>query len=114
MDDQQAYQIIFENLDQLVGVMLTVPKGGSVDVYCDGTGKNLSISKPTPASSVKLCSVTFPDLEGSYDITPQGTGYVNGDGEVIPKDKLKAYLVESIAGMRDGGAEWGWEFKLAG
>jgi hypothetical protein len=114
MDEQRSYGIILENLDQLVGVMLMVPKGGSVDVYCDAAGKNLSISSPTPTASVKLCSVTSTDLESHYDVTPRGDGYVTGDGEKIPKDKLKDYLVDSIRGMSDGGAEWGWEFRVTG
>lgn len=113
MDDQRPYRIILDNLDQLVGLMLTVPKGGSVDVYCDVAGKNLSISKPSGASSVKLCSVVATDLKAYYDVSPSGNGYVTGDGEAIPKEKLKDYLVESIKGMSDGGAEWGWEFKVA-
>lgn len=112
MDERQSYQTILDNLEQLVGVMLTVPKGGSVDVYCDPAGKNLSISKPTPVASVKLCSVTSTDLERYYDITPRGDAYVTGDGEEIPREKLKDYLVESIRGMSDGGAEWGWEFRV--
>lgn len=114
MDDQRAYRVILENLDQLVGLMLSVPKGGSVDVFCDAAGKNLSISKPTPSSNVRLCSVVSTDLESYYDVTPRGDGYVNGDGDEIPREKLKDYLVESIRGMSDGGAEWGWEFRLTG
>ncbi len=112
MDERQSYVTILNNIDQLVAVMLAVPKGGSVDVYCDAAGKNLSISKPTPTAILKLCSVTSTDLERYYDITPRGDGYVTGDGEEIPRDKLKDYLVESIRGMSDGGAEWGWEFKV--
>jgi hypothetical protein len=112
MDEQRSYGIILDNLDQLVGLMLTVPKGGSVDVFCDAAGKNLSISKPTPTSNLKLCSVTSTDLESHYDVRQRGDGYVTGDGDEIPKDRLRGYLVESIRGMSEGGAEWGWEFKV--
>lgn len=114
MDERQTYRIILDNLDQLVGVMLTVPRGGSVDIYCDASGKSLSVSKPTPSANVRLCSVTATDLERYYDVTPRGDGYVTGDGDEIPKEKLKDYLVQSIRGMSEGGAEWGWEFRIAG
>ena len=93
--------------------MLTVPKGGTVDVYCDAAGRVVPISKPSGASDFKLCSVTATDLKANYDLSPSGSGYVTGDGDLIPKEKLKDYLVESVRGMRDGGAEWGWEFKVA-
>ena len=49
---------------------------------------------------------------GSYGVHPQGSGFVNDDGEEIAKDQLPAYLVQYIKGAKDGGAEWGWEFKL--
>jgi hypothetical protein len=113
MDNRQAWQIIGANLDKLVSVMLTVQKGTWVDVYCDSAGKILSFSSPSGAANVKLCAMTAPDLEGSYDVHPSGGDFVNGDGEKIPKGQLAAYLVQSITGMKDGGAEWGWEFKLS-
>jgi hypothetical protein len=113
MDEMRAWQIIGANLDKLVNLMLTVPKGALVDVFCDSTGKVLSFSSPSGAANLKLCSVSPPDLVGSYGVHPQGSGFVNDDGEVIPKDQLPAYLVNYIEGARDGGAEWGWEFKLS-
>lgn len=114
MDSQKAWRIIGTHLDELVAVMLTVQKGAWIDVFCDPTGANLSFSKPSGVASVKLCAVTAPDLEGSYDLHQQGSGFVNGDGEEIPKEKLAGYLVQNIIGAKDGGAEWGWEFKVSG
>lgn len=114
MDSGRAWQIIGANLGKLVGLMLTVQKGTWVDVFCDPTGTNLSFSTPSGTANIKLCGVTAPDLEDSYDVHPSGTGFVNGDGEQIPKEQLATYLVQSITGMKDGGAEWGWEFKLSG
>jgi hypothetical protein len=58
--------------------------------------------------------VTAPDLENHYDVHPSGNGFVNGDGEEIPRGQLAAYLVQNITGAKDGGAEWGWEFKVSG
>ncbi len=112
MDNARAWQIIGVNLDKLVGVMLTVQKGSWVDVYCDSAGTTLSYPGPSGSANIKLCAVTAPDLEGSYDVHSSGGDFVNGDGEKIPKGQLAAYLAQSIAGMKDGGAEWGWEFKL--
>jgi len=113
MDETRAWQIVDANLDKLVSLMLTVPKGTSVDVFCDPTGNVLSFSNPTGAANLKLCAVSSPDLEGSYGVHPRGSGFVNDDGEEIAKDQLPAYLVQYIKGARDGGAEWGWEFKLS-
>ncbi|MGD0636749.1 MAG: hypothetical protein ABSA72_01745 [Nitrososphaerales archaeon] len=111
MEDRRAWQIIETNLDKLVAVMLTVQKGASIDVFTDPTGANLAVSQPSGTANIKLCSVTAPDLEGSYGVHPSGTGFVNDDGEEIPRDQLAAYLVQYILGAKDGGAEWGWEFK---
>ena len=113
MDETPAWQIIDANLDKLVNLMLTVPKGTSVDVFCDTTGKVLSFSNPTGPANLRLCTVGPPDLEGSYGVRPRGGGFVNDDGEEITKDQLPAYLVQYIKGAKDGGAEWGWEFKLS-
>src|SRR5208283_1910711 len=112
MERQKAWQIIGTNLYKLVGVMLTVRKGTSIDVFTDTTGANLAVSHPSGTATIKLCSVTAPDLEGSYGVHPSGTAFVNDDGEEIPRDQLAAYLVQYILGAKDGGAEWGWEFKL--
>jgi hypothetical protein len=114
MESRRAWQIIGANLDKLVGLMLTVQKGAWVDVFCNPAGTNLSFAKPSGTANIKLCTVTAPDLEGSYDVHHSGSDFVNGDGEQIPKEQLAAYLVQSITGMKDGGAEWGWEFKLSG
>lgn len=114
MDEMRAWQIIDGNLDKLVNLMLTVPKGTSVDVFCDPTGKVLAFSSPSGPANLKLCAVSPPDLIGSYGVHPQGSGFVNDDGEEISKDQLPAYLIQYIKGAKDGGAEWGWEFKLSG
>jgi hypothetical protein len=113
MESARAWQIIGANLDKLVGLMVTVQKGAWVDVYCDSAGTNLSYPSPSGSANLKLCAVTAPDLEGSYDVHLNGGDFVNGDGEKIPKGQLATYLVQSIVGMKDGGAEWGWEFKLS-
>ena len=55
-----------------------------------------------------------PDLEGSYGVRPRGDGFTNDDGEEISKEQLPASWVQYITGAKDGGAEWGWEFKLSG
>ncbi len=114
MDDQQAWKIIGSNLPQLVTLMVTVQEGTQVDVFCDPAGRCLSFARPSGAANVKLCSVTAPDLEGSYGIRRAGNSFVTDEGEEIPKDQLASRLTEYIAGMKDGGAEWGWEFKLSG
>jgi hypothetical protein len=114
VDSALAWQIIGANIDELVGVMSTVRKGEQVDVFCDTTGTSLSFSNPSGPSNIKLCTVAPPDLEEHYDLHPSGSGFVNGDGEQVAKEQLAAYLVQYILGARDGGAEWGWEFKLSG
>ncbi len=114
MDSERAWEIIGANLVKLVGVMSNLQKGSLVDVFCNPTGTNLSFSNPSGASNAKLCSVTAPDLENNYGVYPHGAGFVNDDGEEIPRDRLAAYLVEYIRGAKDGGAEWGWEFKVSG
>jgi len=114
MDSERAWQIIGANLNKLVDLMSTVQKGAGVDVFCDPTGTNLSFSNPSDASNVKLCTVTAPDLEDNYGVYPHGAGFVNGDGEEIPRERLADYLLEYIVGAKDGGAEWGWEFKISG
>lgn len=112
MNERDTWNVIGSNLPILVEKMLTLKKNESIDVYCDQSGKNLSFSKPGGQMNVKLCRLTAPDLEGSYDIRKRGDAYINGDGEEIPKDQLADYITQSIIGMRDGGAEWGWEFKI--
>jgi hypothetical protein len=112
MESERAWEIIGANLEELVGAMLTLQKGARMDAFCDPEGSNLSFSKPSGASNVKFCTVTPPDLGGSYGVYPHGAGYVNSDGEEITKERLPAYLVQYIIGERDGGAEWGWEFKI--
>jgi hypothetical protein len=114
LDSQRSWAIIGANLDKLVAVMLTVQKGASVDVFCDPTGANLSVGRPSGAANIKLCAVNAPDLEGGYGVKPRGYGFTNDDGEEISKEQLPAYLVRYITGAKDGGAEWGWEFKLSG
>ena len=47
-------------------------------------------------------------------MSPRGDGFTNDEGEDIPKGQLAAYLAQYIAGAKDGGAEWGWEFKVIG
>ena len=96
-----------------MGLILTVQKGAWIDVFCDPTGANLSFSKPSGVANIKLCAVTAPDLEGSYGVHQRGNGFVNDDGEEIPKERLASYLVQYIVGAKDGGAEWGWEFKVS-
>jgi len=113
MNSNQAWGIIGNNIDKLVEVMLTVKKGSWVDVYCDPAGTNLSFSQPSGAANVKLCSMTAPDLADSYGVHSRGDGYANDDGEEIPREGLAAYLVQYINGAKDGGAEWGWEFKVS-
>ena len=113
MESQRAWKIMGDNLDKLVPVMLSVQKGSSVSVFCDQKGENLAIANPSGVASIKLCSVTGPDLEGSYGLRSSGSGFVNDDGEEISREQLASYLVQYIIGARDGGAEWGWEFKLA-
>jgi hypothetical protein len=114
MDSARAWQILGANIDKLVGVMLTIQQGACVDVFCDPTGTKLSFSNPSGPSNIKLCVVTPPDLENHYDVHRSGSGFLNGDGEQIPKEQLAAYLAQYILGAKDGGAEWGWEFKLSG
>jgi hypothetical protein len=117
MDERQRWVIIGANLDRLVPFMLSLPKGSSADVFTDASGSNLYLSKPTAAADVKLCSVvpdSDADFAARYDIHPDGAGYVNGDGEKIPRDRLATTLIDYIRGMKDGGGEWGWEFKVDG
>lgn len=114
MKSDQGWRIVAANLAALVELMIAVPKGKSVDVFCDPAGKKLSVSKPSSDANVKLCAVSCPDYEGSYGLRPKGGGFVNDDGEEISRDRLASYLVEYIDGAKDGGAEWGWEFKLDG
>jgi hypothetical protein len=111
MESQTAWRIIGANLEKLVPGMLTVPKGSSIDAFTDPSGSELVFSRPSGSANIKLCSVTAPDLESHYGIRPQGNAFVDGDGEVIPREQLAAYLVQYIKGARDGGAEWGWEFN---
>jgi hypothetical protein len=94
--------------------MVTVQKGAEVEVFCDASGKKLSVSKPSGEANIKLCSVTAPDLEGSYGIHRKGDSFVTDDGEAIPQAQLASRLVQYITDMKDGGAEWGWEFKPSG
>jgi hypothetical protein len=114
MNNDQALRIISANLPTLVGVMVTVQQGTQVDVFCDSSGKSFSVSKPSGAANIKLCSVTAPDLEGSYGIRRKGNSFVTDEGEEIPQGQLASRLTQYITDMRDGGAEWGWEFKPSG
>jgi hypothetical protein len=114
MNSERAWEIIGANLDEFVRTMLTVQKGAWIDAFCDPSGTKLSFSKPSAVANVPLCKVTAPDLENDYGVYPHLSGFVNDDGEEIPKDGLAAYLVQYIVGAKDGGAEWGWEFKVSG
>jgi hypothetical protein len=113
MDSGLAWKIIGANVDELVAVMLTVQEGGSIEVFCDPTGATLSFSKPSGTANIRLCAVTAPDLKDHYGVYPRGDGFANDDGELIPKERLAAYLAQYIVGAKDGGAEWGWEFKVS-
>jgi hypothetical protein len=93
--------------------MITVQKGSSVDVFCDPAGRNLSFSKPSGDANIKLCSVTAPDLEGSYGVHQKGNLFFDDEGAEIPRDRLATYLTEFITKMKDEGNEWGWEFKVS-
>jgi hypothetical protein len=114
MDEREAWKIIGSNLPNLVSLMVTLQKGNQVDVFCDASGKSVSLSKPLGEANIKLCSVTAPDLEGSYGIRLKGNSFVIDDGEEIPPGQLASHLTQYITDMKDGGNEWGWEFKLAG
>jgi hypothetical protein len=113
MNEREAWKTIDSNLPKLVSLMVTVQKGAHVDVFCDASGKSLSFSKPTAEANIKLCAVTAPDLEGSYGVRRKGNSFVNDDGEEIAPAKLASYLTKFITDMKDGGNEWGWEFKLS-
>jgi hypothetical protein len=113
MNERDAWGIIESNLPKMVEKMLTLQPNESVEVYCDPQGRNLSFGRPLDQINLKLCRITPPDLEGSYAVHRKGNGYVNDDGEEIAREDLAAYLIQSIQGMKDGGAEWGWEFKLS-
>ena len=112
MEEQKTWEIISCNLPALVAKMVTIPTGSYVDVFTDHTGSNISFQNPSGACNVKLCAMTSPDLNNHYDIRQQGADFVNGDGERIPRDQLPAVLLQYIQGMKDGSAEWGWEFKI--
>ena len=114
MNSDQAWRIINANLDKLVRAMLTVKKGDSIQVFCDPTGTELSFPKPSGGANIELCAVTAPELEDHYGVRPRGDGFTNDDGEEIAKEQLAGYLVQYIVGARDGGAEWGWEFRVSG
>jgi len=114
MNDNEAWRTIGSNLPRLVSLMVTVQKGTHVDVFCDPSGRNLSFSKHAGDANIKLCSVTAPDLEGCYGIRREGNSFVTDEGEEIPRDQLASRLTQYITDMKDGGAEWGWEFKLSG
>jgi hypothetical protein len=115
MKNEEAWKIIQSNLPKLAGFMITLEKGTWVDVYCDPMGKDISFSKPSGAASVKLCGVTAPDL-GHYGLQRQDDFIVSDDGcddPKVPSGQFAAFLAQRILDMaRDGGAEWGWEFKV--
>ncbi len=113
MNERDAWRIIESNLPKLVEKMVTLRPNESAEVFCDPPGRNLSFGKPVDQMNVKLCRITPPDLEGSYDVHRDGNTYVNGDGEEILGEELPTYLTRAIRGMKDGGSEWGWEFKLS-
>jgi hypothetical protein len=113
MNETQAWKIVGANLPTLVSLMVTVQKGTQVDVFCDPQGRNFSFSRPSAEANIKLCAVTAPDLEGSYGIRRKGTSFVTDEGEEIPESQLASRLTTYITDMKDGGAEWGWEFKLS-
>lgn len=112
MDEKRAWQVIGANIPELSKLMLTIPQGSSVEVYCNVSGTKLSFGHPDGTANLRLCSVTAPNLEFSYDIHKEGGKYYTGDGDEILGDRLPGLLASYIMGMRDGGAEWGWEFKL--
>jgi len=112
MNERETWRIIGANIPIFTSVMIGIQKGTWIDVYCDNSGEHFSFSEPSTESNIKLCSMTAPDLEGSYDVHKKGDRYYNGDGEEILIAELPSFLAESIAGMKDGGAEWGWEFKI--
>jgi len=114
MNNDQAQKILNSNLATLVSFMLRVQKGMQVDVFCDSLGKSFSFSKPSGEANIKLCSVSAPDLEGNYAILRRGNSFFTDEGEEIPEGQLVSRLTQYITNMRDGGAEWGWEFKLSG
>jgi hypothetical protein len=111
MDNEDAWRIIELNLLKLVDVMVALKKGTSIDVFCNQDGSQLSFSNPSAQANLKLCRMNAPDLEGTYDIHQEGSFFVNGGGERIPRDKFPGYLTQCIRDMKDGGAEWGWEFN---
>jgi hypothetical protein len=113
MNEREARIIIDSNLPKLVSLMVTVQKGNQVDVFCDASGKSVSFSKPSGEANIKLCSVSAPDLEGTYGLRQKGNLFVNDDGEEVSQARLASYLTQFITNAKDGGDEWGTEFKLA-
>jgi hypothetical protein len=113
MNNDEALRIISPNPPQLVSFMVTVHKGIQLDVFCDSAGKSFSLAQPSGVANIKLCSVTAPDLEGCYGIRRQGNSFVTDDGEEIPPSQLASRLTQYVTDMGNGGAEWGWEFKLS-
>ena len=115
MNSKQKWDIIRSNLNKLVELMITVPKGKSVAVFTDPTGQNLSFTKPSGDANIKLCAVTAPDLAGSYGLSQHGDLFIwdQGDNEKIPKAQLATFLTRYINDLiKDGTAEWGREFKV--
>lgn len=112
MNERDIWKIIGANIPLLADVMVTIPKGTWMDVYSDTEGKNFSFSKPSGQADIKLFSMTAPNLEASYDVHLRNGRYFTGDDEEISRADLPRYLADCMKGMKDGGNEWGWEFKV--
>jgi hypothetical protein len=113
MTSDVAWRILGKHIPWLVSLMVTVPKGTAVEVFCNPEGTILAAHHPTEGATIRLCVVTSPALEHCYAIRPQGPDFVDDDGQVIPASQLAARLTRDITDMKNGGAEWGWELKPA-
>lgn len=107
-----AWKVLAANISDLTGKMLSLEAGQTADVYYDPDTMRVSVGAPRGANDFKIAVMSGPNLASDYDIRKEGDYYVDGDGQKFSRDEFPSVLARMIEDMRDGGAEWGWEFKL--
>jgi hypothetical protein len=107
-----AWKVLGANISDLTDKMLSLEAGQTADIYYDPDTMRVSVGAPDGANNVKIAVMSSPDLDRYYDIRKEGNYYVDGDGQKFSRDEFPRILARMIKGMKDGGAEWGWEFKL--
>ena len=106
------WHVLCAHISDLTEKMLSLEAGQTADVYYDPVARRVWAGEPGGENAVKIAVMSGPNLAPHYDIRKEGDYYVDGDGQKFSRAEFPGVLARMIKDIRDGGAEWGWEFNL--